>query len=369
MQALAQEKMEQNGMELLVLKDIPSFEHFVFAAHYAAGAPDLVLIPLEGDPVIIANSLTSTWVTEQTWVDVDNILTYYLYSPNSERTYTPDMKSILKDFIPIKGVVGFDYSHISVGNHNMLKDILKPEGTADCTQILKEVFELKSLEEVEKIRAAAEVSEIGVKKGLECIGEGISEYEVMAEVEGAMKRKGAIFYPLFNDIYTGEACWNIGDRAAGRIAGKGDMFILDLQPNLDHYFADIARSMAVSDPTPDQRKMNETVLEALEVAEDTMRPGIKACDLDMTIKSFFEKKGYMGKFPHHTGHPVGNLWGPSLVSTDTTVLEEGMVLTLEPGLYLDRTGGIRIEDNFLITDRGCESLMTLERDLLCSSKG
>ena len=118
--------------------------------------------------------------------------------------------------------------------------------------------------------------------------------------------------------------------------------------------------MGLSRKIKDRCKIVE---EALDIAIGSIKPGVVARDVDRKVRKYFERMGADGEFIHHTGHPVGNLWGIMITSNSKAVIEEGMAFALEPGLYNDKIGGIRIEDNIYVDKRGAVNFMSLPRIL------
>ena len=103
--------------------------------------------------------------------------------------------------------------------------------------------------------------------------------------------------------------------------------------------------------------------EALDIAIDSIKPGVVAKTVDLKVRKHFMENGFDGEFIHHTGHPVGNSWGIMITSNSDSIIEEGMAFALEPGLYDKKIGGIRIEDNVYVSKDGAINMMSLPRIL------
>lgn len=136
------------------------------------------------------------------------------------------------------------------------------------------------------------------------------------------------------------------------------MFILDYSVVLDGYRGDFTNTLAVGEPTPQQRHLYDLVMAAQQSGERTLRAGVKARDVFDAVEHPIREAGLAERFAHHAGHGIGlgHPEPPILVPESDDVLLAGDVITLEPGLYVPGIGGIRIEHNYLITDAGYERL-------------
>lgn len=137
----------------------------------------------------------------------------------------------------------------------------------------------------------------------------------------------------------------------------GDAVIADIVPRLDGYWGDNAGTHFVGEPPLELRKMHRVVLEALRKGIQAVKPGVKACDLDKMLRDLIRDQGYP-VYPHHSGHGIGTSYHeePRLVPYNAMKLEPGMVVAIEPGIYIPAIGGVRLEDVVLVTETGCEVL-------------
>jgi len=144
------------------------------------------------------------------------------------------------------------------------------------------------------------------------------------------------------------------------------MVVIDFGLTIADYSSDITRTIAIGEPSEEMRVIHDIVKAANAAGRAAAKPGATGEDVDRAARSVIEAAGYGEYFTHRTGHGLG-LEGhepPYMVAGDTTVLRPGMTFTVEPGIYIPGKGGVRIEDDVLITEEGSQSLTTFTRDLV-----
>ncbi|WP_297437794.1 Xaa-Pro dipeptidase PepQ [Thermococcus sp.] len=232
--------------------------------------------------------------------------------------------------------------------------------------IIKELRIIKTPEEIEVIKAACEIADMAMMAALEEISEGKREREIAAKMEYVMKMNGAE-KPAFDTIIASgwRAALPHGVASDKRIE-KGDLVVIDEGALYRHYHSDMTRTIIVGSPNAKQKEIYEIVLEAQRKGVKNARPGMTAKELDTIVRDVIKEYGYGDYFIHSTGHGVGlqiHEW-PRVSQTDDTKLKPGMVITIEPGIYLPKFGGVRIEDTLVITESGARRLTKTERELI-----
>ena len=191
------------------------------------------------------------------------------------------------------------------------------------------------------------------------------------EIEVAALRTAGYERPAFDTIVaSGPNSALPHYRAGGRRLAPGDLVVLDFGGVLDGYCCDLTRTVAVGDPGPELRRIYAAVLEAQQAAIDIVRPGITTTEVDAAARTVLEKHRLGPAFGHGTGHGLGlevheepRLTRPR-PDVPAVPLRPGMVFTIEPGAYVAGLGGVRIEDDVLVTEAGHEVLTSVPRQLL-----
>jgi Xaa-Pro aminopeptidase len=231
---------------------------------------------------------------------------------------------------------------------------------------------------IEKLRAvkdAVELATMGeaavlisdVFRGvLRAIKPGIRELELAGEIEYGMKRRGAEG-PSFETIVASgpRSAWAHA-RPSAKLLRKDELVVLDQGAILRGYCSDMTRTVFLGRSPAKVRRLYDAVLEAQEAAKAAIRPGVTAGRVDAAARGVLRRRGLARYFTHSTGHGLGIEVHemPRLGRGDETVLEEGMVVTVEPGVYVEGFGGVRIEDDVVVTAGGAVDLTNAPRELL-----
>jgi Xaa-Pro dipeptidase len=238
----------------------------------------------------------------------------------------------------------------------------------DASTLLHTQRRLKTPYEIAKLRTVGEISCIGLEAFERLVDVGISGVELAAAVEHEVMARGTGFQGAFRvrayaQVAVGPDETAIGYRpnlvSTRRRLESGDVAMLELGVVADGYWADRTRVLVAGEPSREQQRVFDTVRLAQEAAVAAIRPGISGAQVDEAARSFIRDAGYADFFPHITGHGVGFAYheaAPMLAPGSTSPLEEGMVTSVEPGVYFKPCGGFRVEDDVLVTKDGAETL-------------
>jgi Xaa-Pro aminopeptidase len=224
---------------------------------------------------------------------------------------------------------------------------------------------VKSAAEIGAIREAVILNSKAFEQGVRHARAGMREIDLAAELEFRMRRLGAE-KPAFETIVAS------GERSAKPHADPGmhplrpkELVVVDMGAQHAGYASDMTRMLHIGEPPARTRRAYRAVLEAQSAALDAVRAGVKAGQVDRAARAVLRGFGLDAAFTHSTGHGLGLEIHepPRLGKKDKTVLEAGMTITVEPGIYLQGYGGIRIEDTVVVTERGCEVLTPTPKEL------
>jgi Xaa-Pro aminopeptidase len=217
---------------------------------------------------------------------------------------------------------------------------------------------VKTPEEIELIRQACKLADRGVETAYEFIQPGVSEQEVAAEVEYAMRKAGSAGTAFDTIISSGANCAFPHGTCVSRTIENGDLVVVDLGAIVGGYRSDITRTITAGKVSSKQQEIYGIVKAAQDLAFKAIKTGVKAADVDTTARAIIDRAGFGECFVHNLGHGVGLdiHEAPTLSPDSKDILEAGNVVTVEPGIYIVAFGGIRIEDTVLVTEFGAEKL-------------
>ncbi|MBE3563203.1 MAG: aminopeptidase P family protein [Hydrogenibacillus schlegelii] len=261
--------------------------------------------------------------------------------------------------------IGFEAEHLSVAHFRLLSEAA-PGEWVPASGLVEALRAVKEAGEIERIRAACRLADLGVTYALEIARPGMTERELALELESFLRRQGAegIAFPTI--VASGERGSLPHGTASDRPIGDGELVTLDFGIVVEGYVSDITRTFAVGRPPERLVEVYEVVRRAQEAALQAVRPGVLAREVDRAARAAIEAAGYGPYFGHSTGHGIGLEVHekPALSSRSEEALRPGMVVTVEPGIYLPGLGGVRIEDDVLVTEAGAEVLTLATKALV-----
>jgi Xaa-Pro aminopeptidase len=241
----------------------------------------------------------------------------------------------------------------------LLDEVFADSSQVDATDLLQTARAIKTSYELGKLRVANEIAEMGMSEFVTNLQAGMTEVQVGAMVEHKIRtdgpgHKGARLVRALCEVGAGP----IGSTKASllvpstnRVITTGDIVMVELATVVDGYWSDLTYVSVAGEPNERQREVHNHVLEAQEAAAERIRPGVPFSEPDNAARQVLEKAGLQKYFVHFTGHGVGLRYHefiPILTPGATAKLETGMVSSLEPGVYIQDFGGIRIEDNVAV---------------------
>jgi Xaa-Pro aminopeptidase len=231
--------------------------------------------------------------------------------------------------------------------------------------IVSRMRESKDAQDLRLMRRAIEVAETAYRKTLRTIRAGQTEIDAAARLEYEMRRLGAQRAAFDSIVAEGPNAALPHAQAGRRRLRSGSLLLIDWGAQVDWYCSDLTRTIFLDRASPRMVEVYKIVLEAQLAAIDAVRPGAKLADVDGVARKIIARAGYGRQFGHGLGHGLGmNVHeAPSVRWSATGELKPGMVVTIEPGIYLPGVGGVRIEDDVLVTKTGHNVLTNLSKDL------
>lgn len=257
----------------------------------------------------------------------------------------------------------FDESSVTVdGFKKLRKQKLTLKGHRD---LVRELRQRKDDQELANIRIAVRRAEESFRELRQYIKPGARERELGLKLEYLMREKGARKAAFDTIVASGGNGAMPHASVTDRRIKKGELVTFDFGAEADGYFSDITRTVCVGRPSARQREIHALVLKAQAAAVRSVRPGVSCKSVDDAAREVIKDAGHGKQFGHGTGHGIGLMVheGPSVSPLSKDLVEPDMVFTVEPGVYIDGWGGVRIEDMVLVTGDGAKVLTTLPREL------
>lgn len=263
--------------------------------------------------------------------------------------------------------LALEKSYINVLFEESLRKVYPQAQLFDASRVIVRLRKKKEEDEIAGVRQNLKYCSVAYSAAREAIRPGITEFDVYNAMQNAMVREAGTSVEFAGDFACGERGISGGGPPTSRKLQNGDLFILDIFPAANLYFADTCRTFIVGEPTALQYRAWELTLQAVRLGESLIKPGVRARDVYAEVKTFMDAPDFSEKsFWHHVGHGIGHRGheAPRIIPGSDDVFEEGDVFTLEPGIYTKALqGGIRLEDNYVLRANGLEDLFEYPWDL------
>lgn len=261
--------------------------------------------------------------------------------------------------------LGFEKDNVSYGTFELYKSVIQAD-LIPISGLIEKIRLIKTEQEINIIKVACEIADHAFTHILNFIKPGKTELEVSNELEFFMRKQGATQSSFDTIVASGLRSALPHGVATNKIIEKGDFVTLDYGALYNGYISDITRTVAVGEPSEKLVDIYNAVLASQLLAVEKVGPGLTGIEADAIARDYLKTKGYGEAFGHSLGHGIGLEVheGPGLSLRSEAVLEPGMTVTIEPGVYLPGIGGVRIEDDILITETGNERLTHSTKELI-----
>ena len=373
--AIASE-MGRRGLDALYLVSVANIAYTTNFFHIPTERPIAALILSSGEKILFVPRLEYEHALKYSYAD--EVLSYDEY---------PDERHpmlIIADHMRRLGLegkrIGFDvdgYGHIFGYRGPRLSEALKASYSYE-RDLVENMRLVKSEEELRLLRESAKWASLAHRLLQEYTRPGLYEDEISmrASMEATLAMARAI-----REIYR-PAGWSAGARAGFRgqvgkhsyyphsltihaIIKKGDVLVTGATALVSGYGAELERTMIVGEPTKEQEKFFKLMMEARRIALESIKAGVRCSDVDRNVRRFFKERDLIRYWRHHTGHGIGLEYheAPFFDIGDNRVLEEGVVMTVEPGIYVENLGGFRHSDTIVVTKDGFEFITNYPDEL------
>jgi Xaa-Pro dipeptidase len=338
----------------------PNLYYLTGMSFHLSERPTVGFFPLEGDPIIVAGNLEESKVTSGapypvrafTYSDADGPAAAFAQAAQALKLGRAEL--------------GIESRRMRVMELHFIEEAFAGLHAEPAEEVFAALRMIKDPSEIAHLRAAVVVAERALAATLPKIRPGVTEHAVAAELVVETLRAGSdADLPFAPSVASGPNAALPHAFVSDRVLQKGDVLTLDWGAAKNGYFSDLTRTFAIGEVHPEMRQIYELVKAANEAGKAAVKPGVTCASVDAAARKVIEAGGYGAFFTHRVGHGLG-LEGhedPSMHGRNEMKLEAGMTFTIEPGIYLPGKGGVRIEDDVVVTEAGCESLSTYPREL------
>lgn len=367
--------MQEKNINVLITWKPP---HTVYLSTFFAltySRPIIIIFPLEQEPSLIVPALDEEHAKKESVInDIHSYVEFSLEEDTEQKETDPFqiMKQIMETHGLHQGNIGIEENFCSHSSYFHLQNIFPNATFIDSAEIIEQLRMVKSDDEIEAIKRAAELATFGVSKTIEKAKEGLTEIQLDTIGNNAILERSSSEYPESVVRFTVNMSPSGPVRSAlphvfstSRKLQKGDSVIHTRVVSLSGYHGECERTLIIGKVSQKQKRMFEVMSSAQQATIDAIRPNIKVSELDTIARGIITKAGFGKYFIHRSGHGIGLELHerPSLKEEDPTVLEPGHIFSVEPGIYIPEFGGMRHSDTVLVTKDGYEVLTDYPKDL------
>ncbi len=317
----------------------------------------ILAVPRSGPPTYVVARLDMERAKRDCWIS------QLIAFPED----TPDLLSALDPLLPPSVVrIGVEHATITLKQAEFIQSRRSSDAALlDAQPLVDRLRLIKSEPEIERLRESARIASRVMRMVQAELRPGLIEAELAAWTEHLLVKEGAEGSSFEAFMTSGSNAWLPQRFPVRKPIRDGEMILLDMGGVYDGYCSDITRTLSINSLTPDQRRLFDSVRRAHGSALDAVRPGVTAEQVDAAARDLLRAEGYGEYFTHLTGHGIGlsTHEDPIVDEHVETVLESGMVFTVEPGAYVPGVGAARIEDMVLVTETGYEILTDAPREI------
>ncbi|UXU55925.1 Xaa-Pro peptidase family protein [Staphylococcus agnetis] len=276
----------------------------------------------------------------------------YLDTENPYQKYDASIKTMF-----------IEENHLTYRRYQELTKAFHINAVYPVDPIIQEMRNIKTEHEINILSKAAQLADECMRIGEAFLKEGVTEREVVNHIENEIKAFGVNEMSFDTMVLFGDHAAAPHGTPGERQLKNNEFVLFDLGVIYQNYCSDITRTIAFGHPSDEAQKVYDIVKKAEQEAINKIKPGVKISDIDKTARQIISDAGYGEYFPHRLGHGLGLEAHEyqDISETNDNILEEGMVITIEPGIYVPGVVGVRIEDDILVTKNGYQSLSSYQK--------
>jgi Xaa-Pro dipeptidase len=351
-----------NGVDCVALVPGANLRYFTGLALHMSERPAVAFLPAEDSPSLLLPELEAAAALAHLPEDVR------LFTYRDEEGHEHTFHQVAEELELAGKHLGVEYLAMRLLEMRRIEQAAPGCLLLATEPWMTEIRMSKDETEIDKMRRAVDIAERAMLRLLDkgAIRGGRTELEVAADLKIAMLQEGGQGEAFSTIVVGGPNSASPHAGPSGRPLEEGDLVIIDWGTIYEGYRSDITRTFVLGKPSAEMTRVHDVVLAANQSGRLAARPGTPAQEVDRAARRAVGQAGYGEYFVHRTGHGLGleTHEPPYIVEGNLDLLQPGMVFTVEPGIYLQGQGGVRIEDDLLTTDQGAETLTTLPRDLL-----
>jgi Xaa-Pro dipeptidase len=353
------ELANQHGIDAIAIVPGANMVYFTGIHVFLSERPIIALFTEEGMSIIMPQ-LEVPKVTERPDLEAR------VFMWEDKDGYTGAFRQAIEQLSLRGGTLGLDGMTMRVTE---LFTFLRVDGTLGIKQIENDLIRLrahKQPDEVDAMRRAVKISEWALDNLLAELKPGMTERQIAQKLSAEMMALGGEEEAFGTLVQTGPNSAVPHGELSDRALQEGEFLLIDFGCKIGGYPSDITRTFCIGEASAEMKRMYDTVLRANEAARNVAAPGVQMGVVDRAARDVIKEAGYGEYFIHRTGHGLGldtHEPIPQIAQGVTDLLEPGMVFTVEPGIYVPGLGGVRIEDNVLVTPTGLETLTSYRRSL------
>ena len=348
-----------SGLDALVLVPGPNLYYLTGLSFHLSERPIVALFPMDGMPAIVLPALEAPKVAP-----LSAVLRAYPYA--DEDGYTSAFQQACAALELADSAIGAEAQRMRLLEARLLERYAPGCQVIDGDAVLARLRVRKDLDELEQMRRAIAITEDALEAAMYQVSAGMTEREVVALLKVEMLRAGAAGMAFEPSVVAGPNAASPHATPGERRIEAGETIVVDCGASVGGYASDITRTFAIEGLEPELAQVYEIVQAANEAGRAAVEPGVPAQEVDRAARTVIEEAGYGERFIHRAGHGLGLEVHepPYIVAGNEEPLVPGMTFTVEPGIYLPGRGGVRIEDDVVVTADGGQSLTTFPREFI-----